>query len=100
MSMEALRHLLSSLLGLAVIIVISLAVVWPVWYVATTWTTWYTAIAVLSVVIASAYGIAIKLGRRIPVRSRIPAYVSAKGESGAAGSTAGVAKGGDASGES
>jgi len=99
MPLDALRHLLSSFLGLAGIIAISLGVVWLVWYVATTWTLLYTVLAVMAIVILSAYGIVRNVGRRSPDRSRIPPQVTGKVVSGSAGSAAGNAGRGDAAGE-
>jgi hypothetical protein len=72
MSLQPLRNLVSSLFGLALVIVVSLGIVWPIWYAATAWTGMYTAIAVLAILLAASYGIAARVRRRVRRDSRNP----------------------------
>jgi len=72
MSAGTLKDMVLSVFGLAVIIAVSLVVIWPIWYVATTWTEWYTALVILAVVLASVYGIVIKVQQHARDNFAIP----------------------------
>jgi uncharacterized membrane protein YcjF (UPF0283 family) len=82
MSLRPLRNLASSLFGLALVIAISLGIVWPIWYAATSWTKGYTAVAILAIVLAAGYGVVVRVRRHIRRDSRNPPRGTSKDLSG------------------
>ncbi|PKL07260.1 MAG: hypothetical protein CVV51_14615 [Spirochaetae bacterium HGW-Spirochaetae-7] len=58
------RGTFMSLAGAAAVLIVAVALVWPLWYLATRHTALYTWLALLSLAAAAIYAVVAKLSRR------------------------------------